>query len=241
MSRARYLVAFVLLVLSAGLAQADGLLYQLPKDGTWATYQLDGTAQKMGKFGIDATDKGTLRIASVGRVTANKQPCRWIEVQLDVERNIGEQKFKRNEAYKVLIPEQFLAKNQSPLEDVIHAWRQWEDGKSEQMVNPNNINTPLPLILSKPWENVKHLEKAEVKSKLGSRNCEGVEGTIELRGERRYEKWELENRLHTDSPFGVVTSRWKLAPRQEGGGAMTWNLKLVDFGENAKSKMPDAK
>ena len=32
----------VVLTLAGNTVYADGLLYKLPKDGTWATYQIDG-------------------------------------------------------------------------------------------------------------------------------------------------------------------------------------------------------
>ena len=57
-------------------------------------------------------------------------------------------------------------------------------------------------------------------------------------------KCKLENRLHDESPFGVVTSHWTLTPPQEAGMkavAWDWNFKLVDLGKNAKSKMRDVK
>jgi hypothetical protein len=178
----------------------------------------------------------------VGQVTEENQRCRWIEVQLDRQRTVGEWKKKETTVYKVLVPERFLANGQSPLDHLIRGWRRWDDVKPQPMNDPNIIIiTELPIILSKTWNDVRHLEKLEIRSKLGSRMCDGIRGTVELSARRFHEKWEFENRLHPDSPFGVVTSRWELVPKRRGGAAMVCELRLIDFGKGAKSAMPDAK
>ena len=41
-------LAFSMMVLAAGSTRGDGLLYQLPKDGTWASYEFDGTTGSRG-------------------------------------------------------------------------------------------------------------------------------------------------------------------------------------------------
>jgi len=62
-------------VLVPGIARADGLFYQLPEDGSWArfelqyTFKLDGM-EKAGK------GKGTMTMASVGKVLDGSEPCR---------------------------------------------------------------------------------------------------------------------------------------------------------------------
>ena len=57
-------------------------------------------------------------------------------------------------------------------------------------------------------------------------------------------KGKFKSRLHADSPFGVAISHWTLQPPENAPvktGDMEWDIKLVDFGADAKSKMPDAK
>jgi hypothetical protein len=241
MSYARCLAAFFLLVLSAALARADGLLCQLPKDGSWATYDLDMGAKMPG--GGVAKAKGTVWLASVGQTTENGEPCRWIEVEFKITMAMGDQKREEIEIEKLLIPEKYLAKGESPLEHVLRAWKKHGDNKPVKMDKSNDIDSgPLPLILSGPWKEVKKLDKAEVECKLGKVACEGVQGSLEFKIHGGAMKCKLENRLHADSPFGVATSRWTLEmPDTPGMGGMDWGLKLVDFGKDAKDKMPDAK
>jgi hypothetical protein len=53
----------------------------------------------------------------------------------------------------------------------------------------------------------------------------------------------LESRLHPDSPFGVVSSHWVLKTPETSHtqALMEWNLKLIDFGDGAKSKITNPK
>ena len=242
MSFTRYAAAFLFLALSAGLARADGLFYQLPKDGHWASYDVDVAVQGAAE-GQKMNVKGTLRIASVGEVTEDGQPCRWIEIQLDATATAGENKVEQNALYKVLVPEKFLAKGQTPLEHAVRAWGRLGEAEPKKLEKLNDVNaSPLPIILSGPWKDVKELEDAEVESKLGKLACKGVEGTLEFKTTKDTGmKCKFKNRLHADSPFGVVTSHWTLLLPKSNGESMNWTLKLVDVGENAKSKLPDAK
>jgi hypothetical protein len=244
MTRTRTLASLVLLVALGGLARADGLLYQLPKDGTWATYDVNVSAK--GPNDMNMEMKGTLRLASVGQATEKDRPCRWIEIQFDMTMAMGEHKMDQSEAYKLLIPEKYLAKGESPLDHVVRAWTQHGKGEMKKLDNPNDIDAgPLPIILSAPWKDVKQLAKAETESKLGKVACEGVEGSLEFKASKiGVMKAKFENRLSTESPFGVVASRWTIQPPDDTPakmGDMVWKLKLTDFGSDAKTKMPDAK
>lgn len=243
MSRVRCLAAFLLLALSVGLARADGLLCQLPKDGSWATYNLD-IAVKMPN-GQNASTTGTMSLASVGQVTENGMPCRWIEVLCKLTMGMGDQKAEKVQMWKLLIPEKYLAKGETPLEHVLRAWTRQGTGEPQNLADPNDMDAgPLPLVLSAPWKEAKQLDKAEVECKLGKVSCDGEQGLLEFKakgGNAMRMKWKLENRLHADSPFGVATSRWIMSVPDMMEGEMEWNLKLIDFGGNAQSKMPDAK
>jgi hypothetical protein len=239
--------AVLVLTLGAATACADGLLYQLPKDGTWATYQFDFSVSH-GQYGVQ-TVKGTIRMASVGVVTENGQPCRWIEVAMEpqFEKGAAPPGGGTKQVIKVLIPENFLAKDQTPLDHAIRAWK-WAKGEGEpekmkDLRDPDDA--PIHVILSGPLKDAKQLPKAEVEGKLGKLLCEGVTGSLELKlsGGAMF-RYVLENRMHGRAPFGVVTSRWTVVNvkgYKTAGTKQDWNLKLIDFGEDAKSELPDAK
>jgi hypothetical protein len=52
----------------------------------------------------------------------------------------------------------------------------------------------------------------------------------------------VHHRLHSDAPFGVVTTQWTQEYRPDTGSHTTsqFELKLTDYGENATSEVPDA-
>jgi hypothetical protein len=245
MSELRCAVAFLVLLVNVRVALADGLMFNLPEDGTWAKYDVEGSGRNLGELRLSLTMKGTLYLASVGRVTEEKQLCRWIEVRFDVDQTIGREKAKKSDWWKVLIPEKYLAKGDSPLNHVIRAWYRSEvDDSSEKSDFPGNGKTPLPLILSGPLAGRRELPKTTTESKLGSLACKGTEGTLLVKTKRSsalqetHEKWTVVNRLHPASPFGVVASSWTLDAHPE---TIVWHLKFVDCGKGAKSKMPDTK
>jgi hypothetical protein len=239
-------IVVVLLSLAVNTGRADGLLYKLPKDGTWATYKHDVSVKTAG-YTIRA--KATIRIASVGQVKEDGQPCRWIEmvadVRCEVENLPSEKPPTHREVLKFLIPEKFLVQGETPQSHVIRAWKRVGNGKPEKTKEPN-------LFLTGPPEDLKHLDKVEVESKLGKLACEGVMGTIEMASsDGAKERVVIETRLHPDAPFGVVSSRWAVATvpaNNSKEGSVTkeavkadFDLKLIDFGDKATSEMPDAR
>jgi hypothetical protein len=242
--------AVVLLGLAVCQARADGLLYSLPKDGAWAKFDFEAAVTtKMEGAEKQVRMKGTMRMASVGQVVEDGQPCRWIEVAFEMkieDGNLPGPKEGMKEIAKVLVPEKYLVKGQSPLEHAVRAWQLRGKGKPRELKDPQNVdNGPIPLLLSGPLKDAKALEKVEVESKLGKLACEGQSGTLELNGSRNTTfKAKVESRLHPDAPFGVVSSRWALEIRDKEGQesmGMDWTLKLSDSGDKAASEMPDSK
>src|SRR5262245_12216315 len=92
-------------VLGPGSARADGLLYQLPEDGSWVrfafryTFKLDGMEQP-------GQGMGTMTMASVGKAREGAEACRWIEFQIRLKDSGTEHTLIR----KLLIPERYLKK-----------------------------------------------------------------------------------------------------------------------------------
>jgi hypothetical protein len=98
--------------------------------------------------------------------------------------------------------------------------------------------TALGAFLKEPWreKGVNRIEKMDVESKLGKVACEGVEFTTAA-PDNPSKKGKVVFRLHPHSPFGVVSASWTLSGP---GEAVSWNLKLINFGERATSRMPNA-
>ena len=261
--RVRTVIAAVLVfTFGATAAFADGLLYQLPKDGTWVKYDLVAVDKQGSQTMLG---KGTIRMASVGQVTVEGQPCRWIEVafRMSIETPRGTKRPESVRFWKVLIPEKYLVKGEAPLDHAVRAWV-LESGPKQTAGKPRPMKEvkafaegPLPLILSGPPKDARPLDKEEVDSKLGKLACEGVSGVLEFKEQRTTIRITPETRLNAKAPFGVVGSRWTIERGMEAGtksegdaktkqiakirsSRQEWNLKLTDFGDGAKSELPDA-
>ena len=94
-------------------AYADGLIFQLPADGTWARYavQIEGEF-KAGKLPAQRlATTSTLTVSSVGEVTRHEQKCRWIELKME-SKGKG---MHPEVVLKMLIPEEYLKRDQDPL------------------------------------------------------------------------------------------------------------------------------
>jgi hypothetical protein len=230
-----------------GSVHAEGLIYKLGDDGTWAKFDLE--AKGTGLPDGDITVSGTLKISSVGSREISDEECRLIEIATDGKRN--------NQAFtdvdKLLIPEKLLTKNGAPIKHIIRAWHKSStiaDGKvlDTQDFDRQTAKYFLPKLthyLHGPFENPQMLKSTVVESKLGPLECDGI--LARERGPARFANGTSDTqytiRIHKDAPFGVVT--WEAETKTEDGGktvgTMTIKLKLSDLGNDAKTAIPDAK
>ncbi len=256
MRKYQFPVMLVLVILSVSLVQADGLICKLPKDGTWATYLMESTSTVEGK--ILERVKTDIHIASVGKVTKNGQVCRWIEVTFKSKKESKEdgpegKTRTRNYPevfYAFLVPEKHLTKGGTPLKHVTGGWTRRGEGKPHKFKSPGAELPWLPTMLYGPLDNAKPLPKEALESKLGKLLCDGVTGTLDTKDHMGGTlKMKFEDRLHSDAPFGIVSSRctFETKLRKPAGKIkagiikMEWNIKLADYGNDATSKIPDAK
>ncbi len=241
-------LALLVLALTATTAGADGMFYQLPEDGTWAEFKFRG---KMTIMEEDRSITGTIRIASVGRTVEKDEPCRWIEVKLDMNRGGGNDD-ETSIISKVLVPEKFLVPGNKSLSNAVRAIIKEDEGEPKEVDDPENFeHGPLPMILADPLKKSKELEAREIKSKLGKRSCRGVSGRMSFKpGHSERIAVRVQTWLHPDAPFGVVSNRWTFEeqppkgdekkPDEEGSRMkMTWTSTLSDFGTGATSELPD--
>ena len=230
----RILTAVILLSFVAGTARADGLLYQLPKDGTWVAFDYQENAESMG---MKINRKGTLYMSSVGRTTEGEDECRWMEFSFEGTRNGT----KYTNISKVLIPEKYLKKGENPLEHMVRGWLT-RRGNVRELEKPIFGPRYLPAWLPGPLEEVEKLEKQVVESKLGKLECEGLTGSTVQQFPREFESQRTFHiRLHKKAPFGVVFFRMdsEATRSAQPQRTTTITLKLSDFGEDADSELPD--
>jgi hypothetical protein len=228
-------------MLTANLTRADGLIYRLPADGTWATYLLESTSSVKGE--VLERVKTNIRIASAGEVTKNGHECRWIEVVTHARKESrhdgpeGETRVREyDKKYRLLIPEKYLAKGEAPLDHVIGG---------------HGSLRALASLLYGPLKDAKPLPKEAVENKkLGKLLCEGVAGSLDIADPvAGTTHMKLEDRLHPSSPFGLVSSqcvfemplRRKVGNIQKGIVRVEWILNLTDYGTGARSEMPNVK
>jgi hypothetical protein len=220
-----------LLALAGGTARADGFVYQLPGDGWWVKYHMEGTSERNG---MQVSTTGSLTLSSVGRTQENGVDCRWIEIERKVQRNDTEFTI----VTKLLIPEKYLKKGQSPLDHVVRGWVQFRDNEPREIDTSSGIGSSA-LYLAGPLNEAKKLAKEEVDSKLGRLACEGVSGKTEYMGRFGTTRATVQLRLNEKAPFGVVQARVDSETERDGQvRKSTATYKLADVGTGATSALP---
>src|SRR5205823_14201674 len=113
--RLSLIASLLVVVTSIEVARADGLIYQLPADGTQVRYDNEVVFNNNGQ---EVTTTGTLTLSSVGVATVDGEKCRWIEIKAARKSNNGEQ----ITIAKFLIPEKDLGKGKSAGDHLIRGW-----------------------------------------------------------------------------------------------------------------------
>lgn len=237
-----------LLVLIPLAARADGLIDRLPNDGAWAEFDVTGKA--VGADGQSrATIDGKLTFSSVGREEVSGEPCRWIEIKSQTRDLRGENRAETTGVLKLLLVERRLQRGQEPLAGIAKAWRQhpgMDDGKIKELdlkgEGLREVQSLDEFLHGPAWE-VVELEALAVESKLGSLPCKGLRCTEVQKAGGAETRLTVIVRLNDQAPFGVVSYEYEKERLRDGRsvGKRTMDLKLVDFGENAASALPDSR
>jgi hypothetical protein len=216
---------------------ADGLIYQLPPDGTMALYSIEAISNR---DGMEVKTTGSLTMSSVGKVAVNGDGCRWIEVKFTLSTPEGD----RTLVAKLLIPEKHLGRGKSPADNLIRGWVKVEQEEVQEIRDLKEERlSPFAVFLAGPPSNVKELDKIEVDSKLGKMPCAGLTAEQDFAREGITIKLKIENRLHEKAPFGIVTSRMNYSVERDGQtvDSGVFSLKLTDMGTTALSELGDKK
>lgn len=232
----RRLIACVLVLLAHSAVRADGLIYQLPEDGTSVRYDLE---MKMERDGVEKSAGGYLAVSSVGKEKHDDQPCRWIEFKMVFDIDGKE----RIIIAKTLIPEKALKRGENAGAHMVRGWLKQRD-EPEMLKDLQGPSAgPLPAFLAGPAADAKPLDKKSVESKLGKLDCAGVVGTHKFMTGQEQVNIKQETRLHDKAPFGVVSSRMEFKVEREGapqhGGVIT--LTLLEITQGARSELPEQK
>ena len=143
------LLAAVGLMFLSDRAGADGLIYRLPPDGSWAIYRSEQHAEHQLTVppGVELAERaratlpktavvtGFLVLRSVGVEQVDGRPCRWIEIEHAVQMagqtasGAEAERGERQILLKLLVPEGRLAPGQDPFKHVLRM--RFKDGRRE--------------------------------------------------------------------------------------------------------------
>ncbi len=231
-------VAFLAVACVTAPLRADGLIYQLPEDGTSARFSL--AIKAISPTGVEEKRSGSLTLSSVGSAQVDGQACRWIEVRMEMKA-AKETDEAEPITVKVLVPEKNLTRGQDGWANMKKAWLKIGTDSNPRPIKDSKSQDSglMTCFLSGPLGDAKHLPPVDVNSGIGNLRCEGVRGSARMNVANV--SIVMENRLHEIAPFGVITSTIRIDAKREGRvDASTISLTLVEVGKDAKSEMPDA-
>jgi len=221
---------------AAPSAMADGLITQLPEDGSWAEYELKLTLTKNGQ---QRDHSAYLRLSSVGQADHQGSKCRWVE--LKVTRTEPPQP---DEVAKILVPEESLKSGQVTAASLIRGWSKPgdEEATAVDKDQPRLKIGPLAMLLSGSSSASQKSEKEEVKVEgLGPLACEKTTSKHDLpMSPSDNLPADITLWRHSKAYFGTVKLRIHLVdkrPDQEREGV--FEAVLVKSGKDAKSDLPD--
>ena len=228
-------------LLSAVPAMADGILGQLPPEGSWAEFEVAGEGiDASGK--VSVTLKGTLKLSSVGREMRDGEACRWIELETAIEIERGDKKGEQTETLKLLIPEQFLARGQNPAAHALAAWKQTGQGAARELDLQGDDARELASMDELFHESLNLQETrqgVEYAAPAGKFLCKQVHAKQVPEDRAAPVEFSTQTWLSDKVPFGVVAYRYDKM-RSQGGvslGGRWMECKLAKTGKDAKSKI----
>ena len=216
---------------------ADGLIHKLPEDGTKVTYKAEFESTPPPPTGF----KTTVTLSSVGKEMHDGKVCRWIELGFLTEF----EGMKRNQYYKLLVPEEELKKGGDPIKNIVRAFEKQGDGDprlttKEETADP--FKGPLPVLFGGPLKDVKPLEKTILETGRGNLDCTGTDGTYSQEKDGATFTANIKSLVHEKTPFGVAQLAIQFNIKQgdrEQEGSLTLTVEKVSKG--AKSELPDSK
>ena len=230
------LACLVLTLAATPNAAADGLITQLPDDGSWAEFELKLTLTEDGQ---KREHSAYLRLSSVGQVEHQGAKCRWVELQVS-----RTEPPTPDEILKILVPEESLKSGKVTAASLIRGWRKPADEDATELDKdrPRLKIGPLAMLLSGSLSDSPKPEKEDVEVEgLGSLACEKTTGKHDLPIERN-ENLPADITLwrHSKASFGTVKLRVHIVDkRDERERDGVFEAVQVKSGKDAKSALPD--
>jgi len=230
------LVSCLALLAVAPSATADGLITQLPDDGSWAEFELKLTLTEDGQ---KRERSAYLRLSSVGQDVHEGTKCRWVELQIS-----RTEPPQPDEVTKILVPEESLKSGKVTAASLIRGWRKAADEEATEVDNdrPRLKIGPLALLLSGSFSDSPKPEKEEVKVEgLGPLACDKTTGKHEMpMSPTENLPADITVWRNSKASFGTVKLRVhiidKRADRERDG---VFEAVQVKSGKDAKSALPE--
>lgn len=246
-------------------SKADGLVFQLPQDGTKIvmTGDVKFSSQMELSPAVDksalspevlksleptsSTSRKEVSLSVVGTEQHAQKQCRWLQLALGEDGNVLE----------VLVPEHLCQSGRDPLAGSICTYFNWKHADREAgeiVVPPGFDRTRYELerfrpLFPGPLEKVRKLPRESLETKVGRfDNCEVVSGTTSFEGALLGDGyWECRTEvtlwLHSDAPFGVV--QIALDSASDESGEFSTNkiayktvLQIESIQDGAKRRLP---
>ena len=236
----------VLVASSSSASSAGGLLETLPKDGSWTKYYMEIKSEKPMQ-----TMTGTFIIRSVGSVTENGEKCRWIEMQMEGERN-GK---KQHSIFKILVKEKDFKPGSKSVLEIVRGWKQNKaDGEVKELTDrEKSPDGEVAILFGGKRKDVKKLKTEKVidyqKGKL--KITTGTTGTLELKPAPNTPadfKYTFVQSVwpHKNVPFGTAAMELQMEIKIKDMvvSKMKMTFTVQDHGtggKQAKSALPDKK
>jgi hypothetical protein len=217
-------------------AAADGLITQLPDDGSWAEFELKLTLTENDQ---KREHSAYLRLSSVGQVEHQGTQCRWVELQVS-----RTEPPKPDEVAKILVPEESIKSGKVNAASLIRGWRKPADEEATELDkdHPRLGIGPLAMLLSGSFSDSPKPEKEEVKVEgLGPLNCDKTTGKHDLpMSPSDNLPADITLWRHSKSSFGTVKLRVHLVDKRDGRERdAVFEAVQVKSGKDAKSALPD--
>jgi hypothetical protein len=232
------ILAATLCLANVTVVKADGLIHQLPKDGSWVRF--DATGEGLAPGGeVAVTLKGTVTVKSVGMEVVDGTLCRWIEIETEIEGSrAGGPRGRQTEVFKLLIPEKHLVPGQNPREHVLKAWKKDTKGNDRELDlkgDDARAVASLDELLNGGLAKSEKRDGVEIKVPGGTFRCTHLKGTESSKSgdlDLAIEAW-----LTDEVPFGVAAYRHSKTRKKEGQslGGRSMELKFAASGADAKS------
>ena len=202
-----------------------GCIQKLAPDGTWAEYQVE---IKLGGQGLNSS----WLIRSVGQLTHNGQPCRWIEMQQS-----SKYPGFKNLTWRCLVPESEFGEGKFPLGKAVKVWQKAEGEEAQSVESILSKDALFGALMKGPDKALKTEDTAEfVKWQGGNYECQVHSGDSEatLRGEDAIIHHHVYR--HADAPFQLGGLLWEV---DVAGQTVTIKMTLEKQGTDAKAQYPD--